>query len=527
MMRCRFLGVIVLFISGVLTGAAGEGSQPPTVLIFSSPAKGTPAKEFVDFAPFVARALQEDGSFAPRIFLAKDADIQAALSRGEITGADLADPVNPQARRKIGRAIGADYILNLSGSYTKSGVAADAQMERLVGQREWTVVFVQKLAPYHGKGPKTSLLEGINAQTALIVQQITHNQSPIPVSPPVDVNTGKVVPQPAAKPAPPVQPAATPAAPPPPQPAPSVSAEEILVERFRRQGDLPNLIMALRKAITAKPKDASLRGQLIRAYLDAGMTSTALDEARRAVALLPASAAMHCALGDCLQASGASDGAVAEYQSAVQLDPKDATNYVALGEGYWAAAKPEAAIKALQDAIACDPANPLPHRKLARIYAELGRYSDAVGEFNAVRARAKPDEADSLAKDYAALCRIAATELTGILNRLQNDHQDLSTGRRTREQIYNDETQLRKQAADLSSFLEALEAPAGLGRVKGLFGQAGNLTAQAVDLSLHSLEATGAGHEEEATVMRLEASRQVQEALTHLNAALTQASSSG
>ncbi|MGC8667023.1 MAG: tetratricopeptide repeat protein [Chthonomonadales bacterium] len=531
----RFRGVGVLFgcLTCLLTGDLGGARPAPlTVLIFSYPAKGIPAREFVDFAPFVARSLQDDASYAPKIFRPKDPQVQAALSRGELTPADLAEPFAPSIRRKIGRAVGADFVLTLSGSYTKAGVAAEAQMERLVGQREWSVVFVQKLAPYRAKGSKPSLLEGINAQTALIVQQITHNQTPIPVSPPVDVKTGQVVPQQSHPPALTAEPQGTLPARPremtaakPSQPASSVSAEEILVDRFRRQGDLPNLIMALRKAVTAKPKDASLRSQLIRAYLDAGLKSAALDEARRAVALLPGSAPLCCMLGHCLLSRGANEEAVAQYRMAVQLDPKDAANYVALADGYWALAQPDAAVKALQDGVACDPNNPLPHRKLARMYAELGRYSDAASEFNMVRMHAKPDESDGVATDYADLCRIAANGLGGILNHLQNDRQDLATGKRTREQVYTGETQLRKQTSDLSSFLEALEAPAGYARVKSLFAQAASLTAQALDLSLRSLEARDASHEEEATVMRLEASRQVKDAVEALDAAQAQSGS--
>lgn len=529
MMPGTVRAILTLCIASAVCGAAARPlQQPPIVLIFSSPEKGVPAREFVDFAPFVARALQDDASYTPRIFRAKDPEVQAAVSRGQVSPADLVDPAGSQ-RRKIARALGADYVLHLSGSYTKAGVAAEAQLEKLVGQREWTVVFVQKLAPYHPKGQKASLLEGINAQTALIVQQMTHSQGPIPVSPPVDVRTGQVAsppspPSPAPAPeARPQNPAQTPK---PPQPAPSVSAEQILVERFRRQGDLPNLIMALRKGITAQPMDASLRSQLIRAYLDAGYPANALDEARRAAALLPKSAALHCVLGDCLLASHANDDAIAEYRTAVQLDPKDPANYIALAEGCWAAANPEAAIKALQDAVACDQNNPLPHRKLARIYAELGRYSDAVAEFNTARAHARPDDGSGVEADYGDLCNIAAANLLGILNRLQNDRQDLATGKRTREQVYNDEAQLRKQVSDLAAFLDGMEAPAGYSRVKSLFGQAATLTAQALDLSLRSLETTNASRDDEATVMRLEASRQVQDATDRLKALMAQSAAS-
>src|SRR5262249_32518277 len=113
------------------------------------------------------------------------------------------------------------------------------------------------------------------------------------------------------------------------------TAAEILVDRFRGKGDLPNLIISLRRAINDKPYEPQLRSELVQAYMEKGWKESARDEAARAVQLAPNSASLHRLYGEGLLETNDAEGAVRELNEAVRLEGADAANHVSLGEAYW------------------------------------------------------------------------------------------------------------------------------------------------------------------------------------------------
>jgi len=524
MARRVVLGGLLL---AVLAFPAIARQEPPTLLIVSQPSSAGQG-DFVDFGPYLARELAESTRFRPLVYRPSLPAVRKAVEEKRLAPGDAADQLNPEAIRRVATALGAVATLRVSGRRTKDGVAADAEMEALSGQATWTTVFLQKLDPFRGKRRTPSVLEGTLAHVATLVQKIT--------AAPVRIGASDLVPlapEPAAKPgahpAPatpdgaqpdvPAAPARDADEPRAPNPA-AVSPWEAQAEKFRRQNDTASLIVALRRAVTDKPRDAGLRRQLIQAYNERGWDAAARDEALRALALAPQDAVLRRLLGDSHLAAGDSTAAIREYAEAVRLDPKDARAWVALGDAHWSAAAPEEALKAFVAASEADPRSPLPCRRLARLHAQRGRWSDCLAAWTRAKELTPAEDPAEFNRDTAALLQIVETSLGDSLLRLQAVRKALLDGSRTREQCHGDATAERKRVEEAVGFLEQMPAMPAFLRIRDLYAQAGALAGQAVEAMLLFVETQETARDEEATLMRVEAVKQMADAGRRLKALL-------
>ena len=520
----------VLFL---LSPAAHGFQRPGRIVIFDQPigARGSN----IDLTDYVSRELSI-AAFEPMVFKPHVPAVKEAVAAGKLSTEDFKQPLSPETSRKIAGALGFRQLLRVSGRSTPDGVAADAELERLAGQQSWSSVSVVKLEAYKPRGSKPSLLEGIKAQVALIVQRITGAPGQVTTQDPIAVKVAPNDPRPAPKNAappektdPPVSSLATAGTSKPPAANPIPSAPrpnyDLIADRYRRDGDHANLIIVLRKAVNDQPREVRLRKELIEAYLARGWSDAARDEAARAVALSPSDAGLRRILGEAYLKSGDTDAALREMSEAIKANPKDAASLVALGDIYLASAKVTEAEKAFVDASLADPAHPLPHRRLARLYADRGQLSAALKSISSVRAGVKDENADSLLPDYVGILGILEAALSEVLTRVQTNRQAVTDGKVSREIGFSNGTAQRKRAEEIAAFLDAMPSIPSLDKIQSLYGQAAGFVIQSAEATLLFLETQDSKRDQEAALLRLEAVRALSDASKRLKAASTPAPS--
>jgi len=303
----------------------------------------------------------------------------------------------------------------------------------------------------------------------------------------------------------------------PPKPANGPSTYELLIDKARRNGDTANLLIGLRRAVTEKPHDIRLRRDLIKAYADRGWSDLAREEASRAVSLAPTDPGIHRLLGDALLSTGEADAALKEFKAAVQLAPKDSASYVSLGDAYASLGKPDESLRAYEDAAKADPKSAAPARRLARLYGLNGRYADCIAAINTAKSLTPTDDLSSFREDQAALLTGIESILNEVLARLAAAKRSFVSGTKNRETTHNDVTALRKKAEEIAGFLDQLP-DVGFNRVQALYEQGATLIGQTAEKYLDYLETENTSEDEEASLMRVEAAKQIGDAARAMKA---------
>lgn len=525
-MLTRLALVLALPALILLNRASAEAQGPPRLLVISQPAPDN-KDPFVDLGYVAARAISDGGRFDAVFFQREDRAVQEALQAGRLDAADLVSPLTLERMRKVASALGYSYYLRVSGHNTREGVTAEAQMERRSGPSAWRTVFAEGFSAFKATDRRSVLVQGLIAQASNIARRVatveTGPDGPAPTD--ADARKPDAPEQPARPAAREAQAGLTPAQPPsdarPVVPAPAdqpTSLNAVQVERYRKLGDTANVIVFLQRLITERPRDPQLRRELIAAYRARGMADAARDEAARAVQVAPQDAVARRLLGECLLEAGEFDAALGALREAVTLDPKDAAAHIAMGDALWNTAKPDEAQRAYAAAAEAVPSASLPYRRLTRLHFQRGQYAEAVAAAKAAAERATEDDQKEIAAEYAGLLSSVEGRLTDILGLLQAARRDLMGSGRTREQIYKDVSDARKRSSDLETLLAELPSPTRLASAQGLFLQAAALCGQAVEAALTYLETMNESDDREATLLRVEAARQLNEAAQRLKA---------
>lgn len=489
------------------------------LLIVSQAEPGADKNNFVDFSPVLARDLLETGKFDPVVFKPSLKPIQDALASKTLSQADVAAPMSADSIHRVARVLGIDMVLRITGRRSKDGIGGAAELQRPVDQTHWVTVFAQQLAPYKGQGKNPSVLEAIHAQVNAIISRMTGKLETTTLPGPKNNSARKTEPTPVDIPPTRPEPDKTVSEPDVPKPV-LPSPYEAAAQKLRAAGDQAGTITALRKAINDKPRDATLRRELVRAYLERGWSSAARDEAVRAISASPDDPALRRLLGDTYLDQGDGEKALIEFQAAIKLNSKDATLHIALGDAFWNLARVDDAEKAFKEAALADPKSALAHRRLARLYVQRGKLKECAAEMASARELTSIEEYPKYVEDYAGILGTAETLLTGILARLQDAHKSLASGSKTREQVFAAVAAEKKKADDLSAFLETFPTATGFEKVAALYTQAGDAVSQAVEAAMQHVESQESSKEQQATLLRLEASKQLAEATKRLKAQL-------
>jgi Flp pilus assembly protein TadD len=555
-LRCHAGAVVSsVLAAALLVGATSPGisQTPPSILVISQRAQGTDKAGYINIAPHLEPALRDAGKLDVLVFRPDMPGLKALVDSKQVDPKDTVAPLSKAAAHRLAKALGAHYLLTVSPQTTPDGISAQAETEANLALDQWTTLSSEKILPAHRKGKQPSLLETVHVFVAGLVQKVQQaiSNSPARVAQPgvPQVSEPKTASQrlasraaetPAgeikAGPSISEQPAAernARAAPGSPErgtplrnqgaatirPSNLPSTYELLVDKARRNGDMANLLIALRRAVTEKPHDVRLRRDLVKAYTDRGWHDLAREEATRAVELAPNDAGLHRVLGDTLLETGETDAALAEFHAAVRLAPNDAAGYVSLGDAYANLGKPDESRKAFEDAAKADPRNPAPFRRMARLYALNGKYADSLAAFNMAKSLTPAEELGGFRTDHAALLSGIQSLLAEISAGLASARKAFVNGTTNRENTHTTVTRLRKKAEEIGAYLDQVP-DVGFGRAQALYAQAATLLAQTADKYLDYLETQNSSEDEEASLMRIEAAKQLGDADKTLKAQL-------
>lgn len=287
---------------------------------------------------------------------------------------------------------------------------------------------------------------------------------------------------------------------------------DLLVARFRKAGDIAGLIVALRHAVDDDPYDARVRADLVTALRERKLTAEAKDEVQRALVLAPVDARLRRLYADTLLDASDADGAVREYTEAVRLAPKDAVNLIGLGDAYWAAGKPDAAVRAYEDAALADPKGATALRRLARLHVQRGSYGLLGETMKAARERSGEADQAGYETDYLFVMRTLEPQLGDLAVAMQTARKEFTNGTKNREECFKAFTETRGKAQGAADLLDKMTPPSGYVPVQALYSQAALMIVQACDRALGWLESQSDDDDKEATLLRLEAGRQLAEA---------------
>jgi tetratricopeptide (TPR) repeat protein len=247
----------------------------------------------------------------------------------------------------------------------------------------------------------------------------------------------------------------------PPMAAPVLTRPDYLALAVaaRKDGDISTEITLLRKAVTAAPHDVNLRRQLIQAYQDRHMPDMALAEAERAIALMPADNTLKRLYGDALLAKGNGAGALKVYRDVVAHDPADVAAQVALADALLADNQYAEAMTGYQTAAAADPNSPLPHRRLARVYAgragtDPAQYQESLKELTLSRQLTSSGDTDIYLHDYIALMRQMEQRMRDMADELQSNYQAAVQGTRKITEVTRAVSDLKERASALENYLD-------------------------------------------------------------------------
>ncbi len=486
----------------------------PRLMIVSQPRGLEGRSDFVDMGFFLARAAKELNRYDVVLYSPKADAISNAVKANRLEPGTASAYLGEEAMRKVAEAIGAVYIVRVSATRTRQGIGAVADMLMRTGSR-WTNVFSTTLAPYKGRNRKSELLDAIHAHVAAILPGIA-SAPPVPPAameqpPPGQTDT-------AGKPGGTDQGGTNP----PRTDAKSdtklagPTTADLLIERFRKSGDTANLIVSLRKAVTERPRDVRLRRELINALRIRGWTQAARDEAARALAVCGDNAELYRLLGEAYAEAGEHAEAIKAINQAIRLEPGVAQHRLALGDTYLAqgmTAEAEAAYTAARDA---DPSNAVVRFRIARLRAQSLRFADAAVEIEEAR-KANGGGTDGVyAETYGAILEVLDGAAQDAIGRLTALRRDFLAGTVSREDAHRIATSCRDGAAAMTSFLSKVQVPVGYGTAQPLYLQATALLAQSSATFATYLESRDDADEREATLLRQEAARQLEEAARSL-----------
>jgi TolB-like protein len=155
--------------------------------------------------------------------------------------------------------------------------------------------------------------------------------------------------------------------------------------------------------------------------------STSGKELRRALELNPNSASVHTTYAFYLERVGRLPEAIVEANRVLQLDPVSSRSFITAGIVHYFAHQYDQALAQFQRASALEPDPPefLFPFEIGVIYAEKGRYGDAVGEFQ--KLGDKPHALGHMGNVYARMGRVI--EAQGTISRLEEHVQKSGIGR--------------------------------------------------------------------------------------------------
>jgi predicted O-linked N-acetylglucosamine transferase (SPINDLY family) len=144
-------------------------------------------------------------------------------------------------------------------------------------------------------------------------------------------------------------------------------------------GETSAAIAAFESAIALRPDHFEAWNHLGNALLDQGRNDEAMAAYRRALEIRPGFALAESNLGNVLRKQGRLDEAIAAYRRAIGFDPGSALAHNNLGNALLTRGRPDEAIAAYRRAIEIQPGFATAHSNLGNALRDQGRFDEAVG----------------------------------------------------------------------------------------------------------------------------------------------------
>lgn len=513
----RYSFLIILFILTIHSiNLANAQTENPTLLILSQNSVNVKKVEFTDLAINLATAIKESGRLNVIVYRPGLPAIRKALEDKKIEPQNILPPINILNSRKIASVTGSTYLIRLSAMWSKEKLAVDATLENEINPGKWNTVFTSHIAPPKSKRA-LSYAEQTHIQINQIIQHIESSpqigEMPIAkrissdaINTDITNQTAKPVAQNNANAKIVISNGNTPPADTGVKAATSVY--DVLIVRARKNGDMANLIVSLRRAINDNPLDIALRRDLIKAYTDRGWKDAARDEARRALKFSPDDSSLHRLIGDEYLKDGDYQAAAREYTDAVRINPRDALIQVSLGDIHWQNAKPDEAIAVWRNASEIDPKLALPHRRLAKYFIMKEQFAESARELSIASSLTAPDDRADFRGDYIQILKIIQDDTSSLLAKMATTRKGFADGTLNREETYKAYTAHKKTSEGIAAFLDNLPSEE-FKKIQALFSQTSLIIGQACESSLQFLETQNSSDEEQATLLRMEAANEL------------------
>lgn len=488
--------------------------------------------------------------------------VKRALTERTLSAAELAsEPLPIETRHRVARLLGATYILAITASRTVAGLQTEAHCEEATGQQDWRTLFMGQNTVSVQAGRKR-LKPGEQVRVAAD-EILTRLGLPSGLQTTRETGAGRPDRQPEPKPMPPDRsptdlpnrstaatsstptspmasgdndrshtpspsvPSARPDTPelppslPPPTARPDFEAE---ATRYRQAGDLANVILSLRRAINDRPRDVTLRQQLVQAYLQRQMVDAAMAEAERALLIAPQDPVLHRLRGDALLARADLAGAQSAYREAIRLAPADVVAQVALGDALMNDNQFAEALKVYEQATKSDPASPLPYRRLARALAGRAAadpryYAQSLAALEQARQRTPSADTETYREDYFALLRLMGNRLRDMVAEIQANHMARIQNKQPLEQTRRSAQDLKERAQATADFLDRLPPAVGQEALHARYQQSAALLLQATTLLREWLDTGETRTEEALKAAQVDVLREIVNATKRLDAA--------
>jgi hypothetical protein len=155
------------------------------------------------------------------------------------------------------------------------------------------------------------------------------------------------------------------------------------------------------------------------------------------------------------------------------------------------------------------------------MYAQKGEFEASMREMDIAKSVGAADDPSSPVADFAEiLAQMESTIRTAIAKQV-SIRKSLLNGSRTREQSFADASDQKKRIEKLAAFLESVQSPPQLARVSALYAQAAGLAVQYSEAALQFIETQDSRRDEEAALLQVETSKQLDDAAKKLKALIS------
>lgn len=291
-------------------------------------------------------------------------------------------------------------------------------------------------------------------------------------------------------------------------------------QKHARAGDLANAIEAYRRAVDAKPTDPEPRRHLIEAFLQKRLEDSAVAEGMRAVHIVSDSTPLLLALADAYMRANRLDEAETMYRRMLEHDPQNVPAWLHLGDLLWNRARITEAEDSYQRAAQYAPENAEPLMRLAQLFLARAQYDRAREAVDKLYALVPEEDEQKRGAMYLALMGGVETGITQMAQRIQEAVASSTNGDVTLETLFNTLKGLQTQSNRLHQVLQSLKPIPRVLDAHQHFLLASNLLQQSLGSLLSYAETKETRFQEEGTLLRSEALRELATASRALRTAM-------